>query len=73
MMKKMKTRNLIVKSGEFNRVPVPETVNLLIGMLIGVLRQGGLGLEEISDMRDVMVDFCRRSLVCLRQACQELK
>jgi hypothetical protein len=23
-------------------------------------------------MRDVTVDFCRKSLVCLEQACQEL-
>jgi AcrR family transcriptional regulator len=52
-----------IESGEFNRVPVPETVNLLIGMLMGVLRQRGLGINEISGMRDVMVDFCRRSLV----------
>jgi AcrR family transcriptional regulator len=52
-----------IESDEFNRVPVPETVNLLIGMLMGVLRQRGLGADEISGMRDVMVDFCRRSLV----------
>ena len=52
-----------IESGEFNQVPVPETVNLLIGMLMGVLRQRGLGIDEISGMRDVMVDFCRRSLV----------
>jgi hypothetical protein len=45
------------------RVPVPETVNLLIGMLKGVLRQRGLRLEEISGMRDVTVGFCKRSLV----------
>jgi len=52
-----------IKSGEFNRVPVPETVNLLIAMLIEVLRQRGLRLDEISGMRGVMVGFCRRSLV----------
>jgi AcrR family transcriptional regulator len=52
-----------IESGEFNRVPVPETVNLLIGILMGVLRQRGLGFEAISGMRDVMVNFCKRSLV----------
>jgi len=61
------------KSGEFNRVPVPETVNLIIAMINGRTRQRGLHLEEKNRMRDVTVDFCRRSLVCLGQACQELK
>jgi AcrR family transcriptional regulator len=52
-----------IKSGEFNRVPVPETVNLLIAMINGIIRQRGLHLEEKNGMRDVTVDFCRRSLV----------
>lgn len=52
-----------IKSGEFNQVPVSETVNLLIGMINGLLRQRGLHLEEKEGMRDVTVDFCRRSLV----------
>jgi len=52
-----------IKSGEFNRVPVPETVNLLIAMINGLIRQRGLRLEEKSEMRDVTVGFCRRSLV----------
>jgi len=52
-----------IKSGEFSQVPVPDTVNLLMGMMIGVLRQRGLGFEHVSGMRDVLVDFCKRSLV----------
>ena len=52
-----------IKSGEFNRVPVPETVNLLIAMINGLIRQRGLRFEEKNGMRDVTVDFCRRSLV----------
>ncbi|MCG2777994.1 MAG: hypothetical protein L6406_20175 [Desulfobacterales bacterium] len=43
--------------------PHSETVNLLIAMINGVLRQRGLHLEEKEGMRDVTVDFCRRSLV----------
>jgi hypothetical protein len=43
--------------------PHPETVNLLIVMINGLLRQRGLHLEEKEGMRDVTVDFCRRSLV----------
>jgi len=52
-----------IKSGELNQVPVPETVDLIIGMIIGLTRQRGLHLEEQEGMRDVTVDFCRRSLV----------
>ena len=52
-----------IKSGEFKRVPVPQTVNLLIVMINGLTRQRGLHLEEKEGMRDVTVDFCRRSLV----------
>ena len=52
-----------IKSGEFNQVPVYETVNLLIAMINGLTRQRGLHLEEKNGMRDVTVDFCRRSLV----------
>jgi AcrR family transcriptional regulator len=53
-----------IRRGEFNRIPVPGTVNLLVGMLTGILiRRRGLGLEEASGMRGVMVDFCKRSLV----------
>ena len=52
-----------IKSGEFNRVPVPETVDLLIAMINGLTRQKGLYLKEKDGMRDVTVEFCRRSLV----------
>jgi AcrR family transcriptional regulator len=52
-----------IKSGEFNRVPVPETVNLLIAMLKGVLRERGLRHEEINGMRNATVEFCKRSLL----------
>ena len=52
-----------IKSKEFNRVPVPETVDLLITMINGLTRQRGLQLKEKEGMRDVTVAFCRRSLV----------
>jgi len=52
-----------IKRKEFNRIPVPETVNLLIGVINGLTRQRGLHLEEKEGMRDVTVEFCRRSLV----------
>jgi len=52
-----------IKSKEFNRIPVPETVDLFIAVINGLTRQRGLHLEEKEGMRDVTVDFCRRSLV----------
>jgi len=52
-----------IKSKEFNRVPILETVDLLIAMINGLTRQRGLHLEKKGGMRDVIVDFCRRSLV----------
>ena len=61
-----------IKSVEFNRIPVSETVNLLIAMINGLIRQRGLHLEEKDGMRDVTVDFCRKSPVCLGQVCQAL-
>ncbi len=44
------------KSGEFNRVPVPETINLLIAMINELIRQRGLHLEEKDGIRDVTLD-----------------
>ena len=61
-----------IKSGEFNQVPVYETVNLLIAIINGLLRQRGLRLEEKNGMRDVTVGFCRRSFICLGKTCQKL-
>ena len=52
-----------IRSGEFNRVPVSETVEFLIALIYGLMRQRGLHLLEMEGVRDVTVDFCRRSLV----------
>jgi len=52
-----------IKSGEFHDVPVHETANFFIAMINGLFRQRGLRLDQINGMRDVTVDFCRRSLV----------
>jgi AcrR family transcriptional regulator len=52
-----------IQTGEFNKVPVTASVNLLIGMINGLLRQRSLRLEAVRGMKDVTVEFCRRSLV----------
>ena len=48
---------------EFHPVPVDSTVNLLMAMIIGLLRQRGLRLEDVKGMKETAVEFCRRSLV----------
>ncbi len=52
-----------IETGEFNKVPVTETVSLLIAMINGLLRQRGLKLEHIAGLKQEVVEFCRRSLV----------
>lgn len=52
-----------IRSGEFYKVPVSETVEFLIALIYGLMRQRGLHLLEKEGMQEVTVDFCRRSLV----------
>ncbi len=50
-------------TGEFNTVPKDTTINLIIAMLNGLIRQRGLMLKEIKGLKETAVEFCRRSLV----------
>ena len=50
-------------TGEFYPVDVPATVDLLIVLLVGLLRQKGLKVMQIQGIKQTAVDFCRRSLV----------
>ena len=52
-----------IETGEFNKVPVTETVSLLIAMINGLIRQRGLKLEQMAGLKQEAVEFCRRSLV----------
>ena len=52
-----------IETGEFNKVPVTETVSLLIAMINGLIRQRGLKLEHMAGLKQEAVEFCRRSLV----------
>jgi len=49
--------------GEFYPVDVAATVDLMIVLLVGLLRQKGLNLIQIKGIKQTAVDFCRRSLV----------
>lgn len=50
-------------TGEFYPVDVAATVDLLIVLLVGLLRQKGLKVMQIKGIKQTAVDFCRRSLV----------
>jgi len=50
-------------AGEFHTVPVDATVNLIVAMLNGLIRQRGLKFKEVKGLKETAVEFCRRSLV----------
>jgi len=52
-----------IARGEFYPVNVASTVDLLIVLLVGLLRQKGLKVIQIKGIKQTAVDFCRRSLV----------
>jgi len=49
-------------SGEFWKVPVEPTVNVLIALINGLIRQRCLRLEQVRGMKKATIEFCRRSL-----------
>ena len=52
-----------IATGEFHAVPVDATVNLIVAMLNGLIRQRGLKFDEVKGLEETAVEFCRRSLV----------
>ena len=52
-----------IARGEFYQVNVVSTVDLLIVLLVGLLRQKGLKVMQIKGIKQTAVDFCWRSLV----------
>jgi len=52
-----------IRTGEFVTVPVKETANILLALIIGLMRQRSLKLEKIKGIRSSTIEFCRRSLV----------
>lgn len=52
-----------IKSGGFNKVPVETTVSLITALINGLLRQRGLKLERMTQLKEEAIEFCRRSLV----------
>ena len=52
-----------IASGEFCKVPISETVMLLIAFINGIIRQRTLKMDSHRGMKKAVVAFCRRSLV----------
>ena len=52
-----------IKSGEFIDVPVQETVNMLIALINGLIRQQVRKMDNLTGVKDAAVAFFRRSLV----------
>lgn len=53
-------------TNEFRTVPKDATVNLIVAMLNGLIRQRGLKFKEVKGLKETAVEFCRRSLVKTR-------
>lgn len=61
-LKRSLTRGM--RTGEFIKVPVEETANLLICLLNGLSRRRSLYMNENGmDIRQATIEFCRRSLL----------
>jgi len=52
-----------IASGEFHKVPVSETINLLIAFINGIIRHRTLKLGTQRGMKKAVIEFCRRSLI----------
>jgi AcrR family transcriptional regulator len=52
-----------IRSGEFRKTPVPETVNMFIALINGLTRQQNQKLDNLDGVMGTTLDFCRRSLV----------
>jgi len=52
-----------IKNGEFVAVPIEATTGLIIAMINGLLRRRSLKLDQIQNLKETTVEFCRRSLV----------
>lgn len=51
-----------IRSKEFRKVPVPQTVNIITALVNGLLRQCADGLTGEQDLRAAAISFCRAAL-----------
>ena len=55
-----------IATGEFKAISVELTVDLILALIVGLIRQGHLYRENVPAMRDAAIEFCRRSLLADR-------
>jgi len=51
-----------IRGKQFAKVPVPDTVNILIALINGLLRQRVAELAGNKDLRESALSFCRKAL-----------
>ena len=51
-----------IMNGEFRKVPVSATANILVALLNGLLRQKVYKFEQTDGVKDATIDFCKGSL-----------
>ena len=52
-----------IRSKDFRKVSVPQTVNIIIALINGLLRQQTAGLAGAQDVRAAAVAFCRAAVI----------
>jgi AcrR family transcriptional regulator len=52
-----------ISNGEFRKVPVSATANMLVALLNGLLRQKVYQFDQSKGVEDATIDFCKRSLI----------
>ena len=52
-----------ISNKEFLSVPIEATTGLIVAMVNGLLRRRSLKLDEIAELKETTIEFCRRSLL----------
>jgi hypothetical protein len=52
-----------ILKGEFSKIPVEATVNIMIALINGIMRRRSMKLEQAEGMKEATIDFRRRSLL----------
>jgi len=59
----IREKRILRKSGEFIDDPVQETVNMLIALINGLIRQPVREMDNLNGVKDAAVAFCKRSIL----------
>ena len=56
-------------SGEFIKVDIEATANMIIAMLNGLMRQQIAGMDDLESVEMATIEFCRNSLLAKTEGC----